>query len=73
MSSHALIPYVAVANALELDVALGTRWSLAIAIDVLVPLRHTSFVVRDQDGAVIATHDLAAAGALIAVGPAHRF
>lgn len=73
MSSHALIPYVAVANALELDLELSTRWSLAIAIDVLVPLRRTSFVVRDQDGAVIATHDLAAAGALIAIGPAYRF
>ena len=73
MSRHALIAYVAVANALELDVFLSTHWSLAIAIDVLVPLRRTSFVVRDQAGAVIATHDLAEAGALIAVGPAYRF
>jgi hypothetical protein len=37
-----------------------------------VPLRHTSFVVRDQTGTVIAAHDLAATGALIAVGPAAR-
>jgi hypothetical protein len=73
MSRHALVAYVAVANALELDVELGARWSLAIAIDVLVPLRRTSFVVRDQDARVIATHDLAGAGALLAVGPAFRF
>jgi hypothetical protein len=73
MSQHALIPYVAVANALELDLELGTRWSLTMAIDVLVPLLRTSFVVRDQVGRVIAVHDLAAAGALIAVGPAYRF
>jgi hypothetical protein len=73
MSRHALVAYLAVANALVLDIELGTRWSLDIAIDVLVPLRRTSFVVRDQSGAVIAAHDLAGAGALIAVGPAYRF
>ena len=73
MSRHGLIEYVAVANALEFDLELGTRWSLTIAIDVLVPLRRTSFVVRDQAGTVIAAHDLAAAGALLAVGPAYRF
>jgi len=32
-----------------------------------------SFVVRDQVGTVIARHDLASAGALIAVGPAYHF
>lgn len=73
MSRHAFIAYVAVANSLELDIELSTHWSLAIAIDLLVPLRRTSFVVRDQTGAVTATHELAAAGALIAVGPAYRF
>jgi hypothetical protein len=73
MSRHALIQYVAVANALELDVELSASWSLAIAIDVLVPLRRTSFVVRDQAGMVIAAHDLASAGALIAIGPAYHF
>ena len=69
----ALIPYLGVANALELDIALGERWSLAVAIDVLVPVRRTSFVVRDQLGTVLATHELATAGALIAVGPAFHF
>jgi hypothetical protein len=44
-----------------------------MAIDVLVPLRRTSFVVRDEAGMVIAEHDLASAGALIAVGAAYRF
>jgi len=73
MSRHALIAYVALANALELDLELSARWSLTLAIDVLVPLRSTTFVVRDQAGTVIATHDLAGAGALIAVGPAYRF
>ena len=73
MSRHALVPYVAVANALEFDLELGTRWSLTIAIDVLVPLRRTSLVVRDQTGTVTATHDLAGAGGLIAIGPAYRF
>jgi hypothetical protein len=73
MSRHGLFEYVAVANALELDLELSTHWSLAIAIDVLVPLRRTSFVVRDEGGKVIAAHELAAAGALIAVGPAYHF
>jgi hypothetical protein len=73
MSRDALIAYLAVSNALELDLELSTRWSLTIAIDVLVPLHRTSFVVRDEAGKVIATHDLAAAGGLIAVGPAYRF
>jgi hypothetical protein len=40
---------------------------------MLFPLRRTSFVVRDQAGTVIAAHDLATAGALLAVGPAYRF
>jgi hypothetical protein len=73
MSRHALIPYFGVANALELDLELSTRWSLTLAIDVLVPLRRTSFVVRDRTGKVLAEHDLASAGALIGVGPAYRF
>jgi hypothetical protein len=73
MSRHALIQYVAVANAIELDVDLGASWSLAITIDVLVPLRRTSFVVRDQAGTVTAAHDLASAGALLAIGPAYHF
>ena len=73
LSRHVLITYAAVASALELDLELSARWSLTIAIDVLVPLRRTSFVVRHQAGTVIAVHDLAAAGALIAVGPAYHF
>lgn len=73
MSRHALIAYVAVANALELELELGGRWSLTVAVDVLVPLRRTSFVVRDQTGTVIAAHDLSTAGALIAVGPTYHF
>jgi hypothetical protein len=73
MSRHALIPYVAVANAVELDRELSAGWSLTLAIDVLVPLRRTRFDVRDQSGTVIAAHDLAAAGAWIAVGPAYLF
>jgi hypothetical protein len=73
MSTHALIPYVAMANALEFDLELGTRWSLDLALDVLVPLQRTRFVVRDQAGTVIAAHDLASAGALIAVGPVYHF
>jgi hypothetical protein len=72
-SRYALVAYVAVANALELDVSLGARWSLALAIDVLVPLRRTRFVVRDEAGTVLAARDLASAGALLAVGPAYRF
>jgi hypothetical protein len=73
MSRHALIPYVAVANAVEADIALSERWSLTVAIDVLVPLRRTSFVVRDQANTVLAAHDLASAGALLAIGPAYHF
>lgn len=73
MSLDGLIAYIAVANALELDLELGARWSLSLALDVLVPLRRTSFVVRDAAGRVIAAHDLAAAGGLIAVGAAYRF
>jgi hypothetical protein len=73
MSRHALIAYVALANALELDLELSARWSLTLAIDVLVPLRRTSFVVRDQVGRVTDAHDIGAVGGLIAVGPAYRF
>lgn len=57
-SRRALIAYVAVTNALELVGA----WSLNLAIDVLVPLRRPSFVVRDPS-----------AGVLIGLGPAYRF
>jgi hypothetical protein len=73
MSRSALIAYVAVANALELELALSSRWSVTLALDVLVPLRRTSFVVRDQAGTVTATHDLSTAGALLAIGPAYHF
>lgn len=73
MTRHALVAYVAVANALEFDLALSRYWSLVISADVLVPLRRTSFVVRDQTGMVTATHDLAEAGALLGVGPAYHF
>lgn len=73
MSLHALIPYVAVANAVEADIELSESWSLTVAIDVLVPLRRTSFVVRDQENTVLAAHDLASAGALLAIGPAYHF
>ena len=73
LSRRALVPYVAVASALELDVVLSSHWSVGIELDLLVPLRHTSFVVRDQASKVLATHDLAAAGALFAIGPAYHF
>jgi hypothetical protein len=73
MSRRALVAYLAVANALELDVELSAHWSLAVELDVLVPLRRTSFVVRDQAGKVLATRGLAAAGAVIAIGPAYHF
>lgn len=73
MSRHALAPYVAVANALELDLALGAQWSLPIALDLFVPLRRTRFAVRDDAGAVLATHDLASVGAMIALGLAYHF
>lgn len=73
MSRRALIPYVAIANAVELDVELSSHWSLTLAVDVLVPLRRTSFVVRDDMGAVLAAHDLASAGVLLDVGPAYHF
>ncbi|HKU37033.1 MAG TPA: hypothetical protein VJR89_02765 [Polyangiales bacterium] len=73
MSRDTTIAYVALANAVELDLALSTAWSLTLAIDVLVPLLSTSFVVRDQTGKVLDSHDLAAAGALIAFGPAYHF
>jgi len=73
MSRTALIPYLAIANALELDVALSRHWSLTLALDVLVPLRRTSFVVRDDVGAILAAHDLASAGVLLDIGPAYHF
>ena len=73
LSRDALIPYVAVANALELDLEVTATWSLTLGVDALVPLRRTSFVVRDQTGAVTAAHDLAGAGVLIGIGPAYRF
>jgi hypothetical protein len=73
MSRNARVPYLALANALEVDIALSARWSLAIEVDLLLPLRRTSFVVRDQAANVIAAHDLAAVGALVSVGPALHF
>jgi hypothetical protein len=73
MSGHALVPYVGLANTLELDLELSTRWSFSIALDVLVPMRRTRFVVRDQVGRVTARHDLAALGALLSIGPAFHF
>lgn len=73
ISRHALIEYIAVANALELDITLTTHWTLTTAIEVLIPIRRTTFVVRDQTDTITATHDLASAGALIAIGPAYHF
>ena len=58
---------------LFLELELSASWSFTLAIDVLVPLRRTSFVVRDQEGAVLAAHDLAGAGALLGLGPAYHF
>lgn len=73
MSREALVPYVSIANTIELDINLSDRWSLTTEIDVLVPLRRTTFAVRDEENTVLATHHLAAAGALIAIGPAYHF
>jgi len=73
MTRRALIPYIAIANTVELDIKLSEHWSLTAEVDVLVPLRRTTFAVRDERGAVLATHNLAAAGALIAIGPAYHF
>ena len=73
MSRQGLTGYVAVAGALELDLELGSNWSLATGVHLFVPLRATRFVVRDQAGAVTAARDLAPVSALIAVGPAYRF
>jgi hypothetical protein len=73
MSRSMLISYIAVANALELDIELSRHWTLSLAVDVLVPLRRTSFVVRDEEGRILADNDLAAAGVLIAFGPAYHF
>jgi hypothetical protein len=72
-SRSALTPYIAVANALELNFELAPRWSLTAALDVFVPLKRTTFVVRDEAGNVVNSHDLAAAGALLSVGPAYQF
>lgn len=73
MSRRALIAYLAVANALELDLELSAHWSITLAIDVLVPLRRTSFVVRDQNDTITAENNLATAGAVIAIGPSYHF
>lgn len=73
ITRQALIPYLSIANTIEVDIKLSEHWTLTAEIDVLVPLRRTTFVVRDEEDTVLATHNLAAAGALIAIGPALHF
>lgn len=73
ITRQTLVPYLSIANTVELDIKLSEHWTLTTEIDVLVPLRRTTFVVRDEDDSVLATHNLAAAGALIAIGPAYHF
>jgi hypothetical protein len=73
ITRQALIPYFSIANTIEVDIKLSEHWTLTTEVDVLVPLRRTTFVVRDEEDTVLATHNLAAAGALIAIGPALHF
>jgi hypothetical protein len=67
------VAYLALANALEISLALDAHWSLSLGVNVLVPWLRTTFVVRDPEGHVINAHDIAAAGALFSLGPGYRF
>jgi hypothetical protein len=73
ITRRTLTPYLSIANTVEFDIKLSEHWTLTTAIDVLVPLRRTTFVVRDEDDNILATHNLAAAGAVVAIGPAYHF
>jgi hypothetical protein len=63
--------YLALANGLDLAVALATSWSLHGAVSLVTPLSRSEFVVRDGSGEVVSSDALAAVGGYIALGIAH--
>lgn len=69
----AWISYLALANALELTIELDAHWSLSLAFHAFVPLQRINFVVRDESGTVVNSHEVAAAGGVVSLGPSCRF
>jgi hypothetical protein len=73
VARESTIPWVAMADGLDVQADLDSRWSLDAAVTLVLPLSQNSVVVRDFAGALVAERRLATFGGLLAVGPVYRF
>jgi hypothetical protein len=69
----AAVPWVAIADDLELVARIDRRWSMEGAVSLILPLGQNSLVVRDFSGAALAERRLASFGGSLAIGPVLRF
>ncbi|HLK41539.1 MAG TPA: hypothetical protein VKU41_32545 [Polyangiaceae bacterium] len=63
----------AVANAVDLDVALADRWALLAGAALVLPLGSTQVGVLSARGDVVEARDLSAIGVTMTLGPLYRF
>jgi hypothetical protein len=67
------IPWVAIADDLEIVARIDRRWSMEGAVSLILPLARNSLVVRDFSGTTLAERRLASFGGSLAIGPVLRF
>jgi hypothetical protein len=72
-SRNASAPWFAVANGLELDVALEDNWSLDGELALVVPLGSTQARLVSATGDVKESRDLSSTGVIMTLGPVYRF
>jgi hypothetical protein len=72
-SRAAAIPWVAIADDLEIVAIIDRRWSMEGAVSLILPLARNSLVVRDFSGTTLAERRLASVGGSVAIGPVLRF
>ena len=72
-SRSASSEWLAVANGVEVDVALAGRWALAAEGTLLMPLGSTQVGVLSARGDVVEARDLSSVGVTMMLGPAYRF
>ena len=68
-----VVPWLAIADDLELVARLDPRWSVEGAVSLILPLGQSSLVVKDFSGTALAERRLASFGGALAVGPVLRF
>jgi hypothetical protein len=72
--SHvAVVPWLAIADDLELEARIDRRWAVEGTVSLILPLGQSTLVVRDLSGTPLAERRLASFGGVLSVGPVLRF